>query len=327
MRLSASNKTSSGASVIQRRKSKLAFTDTNFRRKILTFGVDTPKSEFAANVDVKGYDLAVRDFTSVRCYLAQNLGLEEPWWQDLVSYYKVTPAQALALGTRQRGRRPDLPGSPTCQPVSGKTWEELWESRPRDSEEAIALFYQEIGAWACFRQVVRHRWRSWAFVARHLPPTGGTLLEYGCGVAAISFWVATHRPARWRWFHLVDVPSEHLTFGTWRLRKTGAQVGVQEVQPGCPPWIPATDVAVILETFEHLPAPLQAAQQVGRVLRRGGVLFEDFGPHDLPSGADLPQAQIERPEVYRFFAKDFLLEAGRPWTDLDGGGIRQWRKH
>ena len=53
------------------------------------------------------------------------------WYDDLCEYYKVTPEEADLLGTRKTGRKPNLPGSLTCDPVSGKTFEEIWERKPR----------------------------------------------------------------------------------------------------------------------------------------------------------------------------------------------------
>ena len=60
-----------------------------------------------------------------------------PWYRDLCDYYGVTPEQALALGTRQTGRRPDLPGSATTHPVSGQTFEAIWSSRLRETPADI----------------------------------------------------------------------------------------------------------------------------------------------------------------------------------------------
>lgn len=46
------------------------------------------------------------------------------WYKDLVEYYGVNIGQAIILGTRRKGRKPDLPGSRTCSPVSGMTFQE-----------------------------------------------------------------------------------------------------------------------------------------------------------------------------------------------------------
>ena len=261
-------------------------------------------------------------------WLSEQVGLVPAWYADLCHWYHVSPQQALELGTRQRGRRPDLPGSQTCQPVSGQTWEEIWERRPRDTEEAVLAFYREIGAWAAFRQVVRNRWRSYAFVARQMP-RNGVLVEWGCGVAPVSFWLATHS---WQvggepTFVLADVDSEHYTFGRWRLAEADGEAIELFVEAGKSlPVLPPADVACLFEVLEHLPSPRRVIEHVGAAVKPGGVLFEDFYVHRDPEGADLPSAQAERPAVYEYLVKHFTLEAGQSWTTHQGGGIRRWRK-
>lgn len=260
--------------------------------------------------------------------LTEALGLTPPWHADLCRWFHVTPRQVAELGTRRAGRRPDLPGSPTCQPVSGKTWEDIWASRPRDSDGAIMAFYREIGAWSAFRQVVRHRFRSWSFVARQMP-RNGVLVEWGAGVAPVSFWLATHP---WQvggepTFVLADVDSEHYTFGRWRLAEADGEAIELFVEADKPlPSLPPADVVCVLETLEHLPSPLRVIEHLGAAVKPGGVLFEDFFLHDRPSGADLPQATKERGQVYSYLSAAFTREAGRDWMAPDGGGLRRWRK-
>lgn len=249
-------------------------------------------------------------------------GWAPSWCRDLCAYYQVRPSEALALGTRAKGRRPSLPGSPTCQPVFGKTWEELWEARPRDTEEAVHAFWQEIGAWAAFRQAVRHRRRSWRHVSRVLRD-GGALLEYGAGIAPVAWWLARRRDIT---VTVADVPSEHFRFGVWRLRRRGANVDALEITPGALPLSAAYDVACVLEILEHCPAPLETIRHVTEHLKPGGHLFEDFTPHDDPHAADLPHAQAERPQVYAYLQRRYALMAGHPWDAPDGGGKRTWRK-
>ena len=66
------------------------------------------------------------------------------WYDDLCEYYNISPQEAEVLGTRKKGRKPNLPGSATCQPVSGLTFEEIWDSKPRETSAQIFDFYKEI---------------------------------------------------------------------------------------------------------------------------------------------------------------------------------------
>lgn len=264
--------------------------------------------------------------------IAHRLGWTPAWCRDLCEYYRVTPSEALRLGTRQKGRRPSLPSSPTCQPVSGKTWEELWERYPRDSEEAIFSFWTEVGSWCAFRQVVRNRRRSFAFIGKRLGMMDA-FCEYGAGVAPASWWLATHHPVPLQ-LTVVDVPSEHLTFGAWRLRRRLEKewdlccwsLRVAALEPYVKPLKNLYHGIACLEVLEHLSHPLEVVQHLIDHLEPGGYLWEDFVCHDDPHGADLPQAQVERPAVYNLLYEYLQLIAGQPPDAPGGGGTRTWRK-
>ena len=264
--------------------------------------------------------------------LAYHLGWTPAWCRGLCEFYRVTPSEALRLGTRATGRRPSLPGSPTCEPVSGQTWEELWARGPRDSEETIFSFWQEVGSWCAFRQAVRHRRTSFAFLLRRLG-MGRRFLEYGAGIAPASWWLLRHSPVPLQ-LTIADVPSEHLTFGAWRLRQRleedpdlcGWTLRTLALEAGRLPLIDPYQAIAVLEVLEHLSAPLETIRHLGEHLETGGWLFEDFTPHDDAHAADLPQAQKERPEVYAYLAEAFEFVDGRHWDAPDGGGIRTWRR-
>ena len=259
-----------------------------------------------------------------------------PWHADLCDYYRVSPAEALALGTRSSDRRPSLPSSATTHAVSGQTFDELWRARSRTNPASIHSFYQEIGAWAAFRQVVFHRQHSFRFVSRLIRP-GDRFCEYGAGVAPISAWLLEHRSRMPFELTIADVPSEHLTFGKWRLDRRAAQLRSPatirsiEIQPDRLPLEGAYDAIAILEVFEHLPNPLEVTAHLCDHLRPGGLLWENYinhphqhDPHD--HGADLPAAQEQRPAVLALLRERCdLVRDYDPAAPFEGG-TRCWRR-
>ena len=78
-----------------------------------------------------------------------------PWHTYLCEYYNITPKQAGELSARKWGRKPDLPKSATTHAVSGMTLDDVWTSRPRNSNKDIHQFYKDCGAWMSIRQA-RH---------------------------------------------------------------------------------------------------------------------------------------------------------------------------
>lgn len=257
---------------------------------------------------------------------AQKAGLRPPWYADLVIDYRVSPETCVELGRRSKGRRPLLPSSMTCRAVSGVTWEELWAAKPRKTEADIFSFYREIGAWSSFRQAYYHRWRSWGFVAQHLPQHG-LLIEYGCGIAPASHWIASRLDRRS--YYLTDVRSEHFLFGLRRMHRLAAadpiNCAARFIRPGQLPRLPRCEVALLFEVLEHVPSPLAVIQHVGVAVKSGGVLIENFYTHAHPTDADLVSAERERPAVYAWLDEHFRLVSGRHWDAPHGGGTRTWR--
>ena len=254
----------------------------------------------------------------------QTLGLDPPWWRDVCQCYGVSVAEARRLGQRANGRRPDFPAGPT-----GKTYEEVWASRPRETVADIIAFYSDLGSWPVFRQAYRHRYRTWPEVARALP-SGGWVLEYGCGVAPMTWWLAQRR----RDFHpvLVDVPGQAFSFALRRLKCLNPPIPVittAAVTDERVPHLPPCDVAVCSEVLEHVPSPVAVMTAILAALKVGGMLFEDFYKHaddTPPSSADLPSARQERPDVYDLLVKRCEWVGGRHWQEPEGGGVRRWRK-
>lgn len=253
-----------------------------------------------------------------------------PWYQDLCDYYNVSPEQAHELGKRSDGRRPDLPGSETTHAVSGKTFEDLWNQKERISDEDVFGFYQEIGSWAAFRQVVRHKGKAFHYLVEQIK-SGDHICEYGSGVSPVSYWLIEHFQRKQLHFTIVDVPCEHLTFGEWRLRRqidhfrSKSTVEKKEIQAGSLPLEAEYDLILILEVFEHLPNPLEVAKHLLGHLKAGGYFWENYISQDADH-ANLSAAQQEREAVFQLLNETCIRICGKDPSTPGGGDNRCWQK-
>mgnify|MGYP001364523886 CR=1 FL=1 len=249
------------------------------------------------------------------------------WYDDLCEYYNVSPQEADLLGTRKKGRKPDLPGSPTCEPVSGKTFEEIWESKPRETSAQIFEFYKDIGSWSCFRQCKYHK-DGPAYGAgfeglehlKHKPfKSTVDILEYGCGVAPISNWLADNIKQLNYNFYLSDVPSETLEFADWRLKRRKQNAKKFEIDPDTFPEYGDVkfDIIFMIDALEHMDKPYAAIEHLIKYCKPNEtVLIETWIDHEEKGVTnDLDREKEETTELLR---KNFVLV--RP------GVLKTWRK-
>lgn len=256
------------------------------------------------------------------------------WTLDLCEYYNVTPEEADLLGQRSDGRKPDLPGSPTCEPVSGKTWEDLWEQNPRETQEQIFSFYKEIGSWSSFRQVNFRKNHEFNWIsqiiekARLEPDFKGQikLLEYGCGVAPVIISLVDSMPSMKSIcnFYISDVPSEHFEFAKWRMKKRGINFEAIPILPNSLPDFGDNkfDITVYLECFEHIPNPLQTIEHMIKHVKDRSVFMETWIDHKEEDHgySDLKEAVEQREESFRLIKNNYELLAEAPFE------IRAWLK-
>jgi len=274
-----------------------------------------------------------------------------PWYKDLVDYFNVSPEQALELGTRKPNRKPDLPGSKTCEPVSGLTHEDIWEARERKTQEDIFSFYQEQGSWSCFRQVVRHADEN--LIRQHISATlpflkaGFHFVEYGCGVAPYTItllkFLAANVPKIDLTISISDVECEHLRFAEWRIKRMIEEQGlvnikfnVETILPNeLPKYEKEINHFIIFEVLEHVPSPINAITNAYEQLAEDGTVVENFILHvdeeAEDDGPDLMSARLERTKYYEFLVEkfDFLKDGNLETTEhlkQFPNNTRTWKK-
>ena len=260
---------------------------------------------------------------------------------DLVEYYDVNPAKAIELGTRSDGRKPSLPGSKTCDPISDMTYEDIWALSPRSTQEEIFKFYRDQGSWSSFRQVVRHL----SLVEYHLQVLGmlnlfpgAHLVEYGCGTAPYTRALLEHlMPGNHLEVSLSDLDCEHFKFGLWRAEKTIRRNGLnvdlhpQQINPNeLPTYHKKIDRLIVFEVLEHVPSPVECIKNLHDQMNADCLVVENFikhGPEEEDDdGPDLKTAREEREAFYDFMKGNFdLLTKG---TSLESApdSTRVWKK-
>lgn len=257
------------------------------------------------------------------------------WYDELCEYYKVSPEEALELGTRSSGRKPNLPASSTCKAISNMTFEDIWESKPRTSNKDILDFYIDQGAWSTFRQCVRHidltnyHISMFQTVMNVLSQTRQDLssvhiLEYGCGVAPFitTFLKMINNQEKFLKnlkFSISDVDKcEHFIFADWRLNKINERrnlnlsidaVGIKH--DSLPSYSSGLDVVFIFEVLEHVPSPIDTLNNLMSQMNDNCLFVENFIKHehsdDEPPGPDLDSAADEREDYYKILTNNFKL--------------------
>ena len=261
------------------------------------------------------------------------------WYDDLCEYYQVSPEVANDLGTRKKGRRPNLPGSANCQPVSGLTFEEIWDSKPRETTAQIFDFYKDIGSWSSFRQCKYHEhgpayntgpitaglvstyFFSDSIYDKKQLATNIRVLEYGAGVAPICCWLHDNLKDCNFKFHINDVPCEHLTFGHWRLKKRGADVKKFEIEPDKFPDYENVkfDFIYMLDVLEHLDDPFGAVSEVIKYSKPNQTLFFETWVNHEEGKSTHCDLDRDKQKTIKLIKQNFSLVN-------DVGGMRVWKK-
>lgn len=161
-------------------------------------------------------------------------------------------------------------------------WEEdsvkEWRAAGADSPDGLAAFYDSVTSWSfdllwySYLQAEGFASPKHAVVAGWLPKpdAGARLLDFGSGVgvaaqlfAALGYDVA-----------LADISAPLLAFARWRLERRGVKAAYLQL----PAELPAAsyDVITALDSFTHVPDPLQTARELYQATRPGGYLVVNF---------------------------------------------------
>jgi len=193
----------------------------------------------------------------------------------------------------------DFP-SPKCTKSYPLSWRSLcctWYSIKRNTTVDQQRHYESYGPWEVFRQS-RHNngkpMKKYRILFQHIVEKMSqvpiNVIEYGAGIAPGSYFLAKNQ-LKIRNALLVDLASDHLYFGAWRLRSllqknlfeqniTFEEVRALEADGDTLPDIEESkmkfNIAIVLTVFEHVPNPLELSQKIIKSLARPAIAMIDF---------------------------------------------------
>jgi len=136
---------------------------------------------------------------------------------------------------------------------------------------------------------------------------GDDVLEYGCGIAPITYYLTNYGLKRDLDFSIADIRQINSHFARERL---GKSVNFIEIEPYINPLVGKKfNVIFMITVMEHLPDPLQTVQNITSSLNQDGIFIFDYILGD-GDGHDTIEAVDQRGEVLKFINKNYYVLSG-----------------
>jgi SAM-dependent methyltransferase len=182
--------------------------------------------------------------------------------------------------------------------------------------EADARVFYATSPYPLYRQVVHRRHESYFRVLATMRGKYGDFLEFGCGIASVSAWLARRKP-KW-WYIGIDLSGAHRDYAEARLRAAGPKHW-RTHDTLAPVRLFSVPVATAFDVFEHLADPHAAACDLVACLVPGGYLHWNFidGPQehlDLASPEQRRETvQYLRTRLDTVWERDGDVVSRKPW--------------
>lgn len=136
------------------------------------------------------------------------------------------------------------------------------------------------------------------------------ILEYGCGVAPITYSSLKYGNFKDAKFTIADIRQFTYHFAKWRLSPYH-NVSFIDIYPNVLPDFPNKfDVVFLLAVLEHLTNPLEVVKHIYQNMEKGAYLILNYIKSE-GSGLDTTQSIKERQEVLGFIEENFELIEGK----------------
>lgn len=170
------------------------------------------------------------------------------------------------------------------------------------SYENIYLIFEVVYKYA-LSPLFFFRYRKYIKNAEHI-------LEYGCGVAPITYSALKYGNFKKCKFTIADIRQFTYHFAKWRLAHL-ENVSFIDIVPDVPPeFSNKFGVAFLITVLEHLPNPLPVVKHIYQNMGSGAYLIFDYIKSE-GSGLDTVQSVKEREQVLEFIERNFKLVEGK----------------
>ena len=173
-----------------------------------------------------------------------------------------------------------------------------------DSWQNKDTIYQLFSAVRRFSYEPLHCYKYESFIKN-----GDKLLEYGCGIAPITYSLKNYSVKRDLNFNIADIRQINSHYAKWRL---GTDANFFEIKPYQNPLKDMEntfDVVFLITVMEHLPDPLEVVKNIHKSIKKGGLFMFDYIFSD-GEAQDTIEAVRQREEVLEFIKTNFSIKKG-----------------
>lgn len=182
-----------------------------------------------------------------------------------------------------------------------------------DAQEFMKAWQQYENIYLIFGAVYKYALSPLSFLPyRKYLKSSEHLLEYGCGVAPITYSALIYGNFKKCKFTIADIKTFTYHYAKWRLSHC-SNVFFLDIDPdtdALPKLSYNYDLVFLITVLEHLPNPLQVVKHIYHHMETGAHLIFDYAK-GVGKGLDTVQSIREREHVLEFIEGNFELINGK----------------
>lgn len=180
-----------------------------------------------------------------------------------------------------------------------------------DAQEFVEAWQRCENIYLIFASAYKHALSPLSFFPyRKYIRTAEHILEYGCGVAPITFSSLKYGNFLKKKFTIADIKQFTYHFAKWRLAHLANVTFIDIESDAVPKFSNKFDVAFLMAVLEHLTNPLEVVKHIYQNMEKGAYLILNYIKSE-GSGLDTTQSIKKRQEVLGFIEENFKLIEGK----------------